>query len=138
MKLKILGFAVRCTAPTCVTHYALHTPTPSLREGTGSRAGGVDISELTWEQKEQCLRLLFAKMNRRKTASSAKALQGQTATQALPAPPTQPQHADSAHHTPPTRYRSATTPVFMTEQLRGEGEVGVASELVQTAVEQVT
>ena len=37
----------------------LHTPTPSLREGTGSRAGGVDISELMWEQKEQSLRLLL-------------------------------------------------------------------------------
>lgn len=28
-----------------------------------SRGARVDISELTWEQKEKVLRLLFAKMN---------------------------------------------------------------------------
>ena len=33
---------------------------PILREGV---EGHVDISELTWEQREQVLRLLFSKMN---------------------------------------------------------------------------
>ena len=31
-----------------------------LRDGLGAR---VDVSELTWEQREQVLRLLFARMN---------------------------------------------------------------------------
>ena len=73
-------------------------------------------------------------MNRRKTASSAKPLQGQTLPQALPAAPTQSQNAESAHHAPPTHHQSSTTPVFMTEQSRGEEGVGVASEHLLTAV----
>ena len=101
------------------------------RDGIASRTGGVDISDLTWEQKEQCLRLVFAKMNRRKTASSAKSLQGTMVTQqpALPAPPTKSQHAESA----------STPSVFITEQSRGQGtEGGMVSDHVQTALEQVT
>ena len=70
-------------------------------------------------------------MNGRKTASSVKSLQSTKATQqaALPAPPTHPQRAESA----------STPSVFITEQSRGQGsEGGVASDHVQTALEQVT
>ena len=114
---------------------------PSPRDGIGSRSGGVDISELTWEQKEQCLRLLFAKMNRHKTtaALSSKNSGQTTPMPALPAPPTHVQNADSA----------SSPPVFITERSTGS-ERGVASAspspadvreskiLQQTAVEQVT
>lgn len=99
-----------------------------LRDGVGSRAGGVDISELTWEQKEQCLRLLFAKMNRRKTALSANSLQGtKTQTPALPAPPSHPEHAESAN----------SPSIFITEHARGVDR-GVASNHAPTTLEQVT
>ena len=104
------------------------------RDGIGSRAGGVDISDLTWEQKEQCLRLLFAKMNRHKTASSAKKPGYTTTTLALPAPPIHGQNAESA----------SSPSVFITERLTGLGtnERGVASASIrepqQTALEQVT
>ena len=100
----------------------------------------MDISELTWEQKEQCLRLLFAKMNRHKsTAALSSKNSGQTTPTmpALPAPPTHVQNADSA----------SSPPVFITERSMGS-ERGVASAspadvrepkiLQQTAVEQVT
>ena len=116
---------------------------PSPRDGISSRSGGVDISELTWEQKEQCLRLLFAKMNRHKTTTTALSSKnsGQTTPTmpALPAPPAHVQNADSA----------SSPPVFITERSTGS-ERGVASPspspagvreskiLQQTALEQVT
>ena len=108
------------------THTHTHTHYFTSRDGIGSRGGGVDIADLTWEQKEQCLRLLFARMNRHKTTSSAGPLA------ALPAPPTQTQH----HTDSPS--------VFITEQSHPTepGERGVASavdtEYVQTTLEQVT
>ena len=110
----------------------------SLRDGIGSRAGGVDISDLTWEQKEQCLRLLFAKMNRHKTATSSAKKSGHTTTPALPAPPIHGQN----------NAESASSPsVFITERSTGSrtNERGVASPgvresqiLQQTVLEQIT
>ena len=102
------GFTFQCTS------------TPPSRDGISSRSGRVDISDLTWEQKEQCLRLLFAKMNRHKTAATS--LQEPTAMPALTAPPT---------HTKETGSASSLS-VFITEQ--GGGQSGQT----QTSLEQVT
>ena len=102
---------------------------PSLRDGIGSRAGGVDISELTWEQKEQCLRLLFAKMNRHKTTALSAKKPGHTTPAALPAPPTHGQHAESA----------SSPSVFITERSTGSEANERDSQIIhKTVLEPVT
>lgn len=50
-------------------------------------AGHVDISDLTWEQKERVLRFLFARMNSSKKGPQQQQRQGSASS--LPLPPIQ-------------------------------------------------
>lgn len=52
-------------------------------------AGHVDISDLTWEQKERVLRFLFAKMNNSKKGLQQQQQQQQGSASSLPLPPIQ-------------------------------------------------
>ena len=81
----------------------LHIIISVCRGRVNEESDKVDISDLTWEQREQVLKLLFFKMNHTPTPKNSKA----TPTTTLP----------SLHHlpNPPTGTRLATPPVFITQ-----------------------
>lgn len=79
----------------------------------GEDGGKVDISDLTWEQKEQILKLLFSKMNQ-SAMSSKKPLPPPTHTHPL---------LSRGSHTPQAR---ASSPVFITQSNGAEATVAPA------------
>ena len=93
---------------TCIhVTFFVHT----YREGITDQ---VEISDLTWEQKEQVLRLLFSKMNRRAPPA--------TANQPLPLPPIIQQDNKLTGVVGVTT--GASSPVFITQNTTGNVTVG--------------
>lgn len=91
--------------------YTCHT----YREGITDQT---EISDLTWEQKEQVLRLLFSKMNRRAPPT--------TASQPLPLPPiaTQDSTLTELVGGTATTGDGSLSPVFITQNTTGNVVVG--------------